>query len=210
MLHKDRKEEKIMKEKNERGITLIALVITIIVLLILAGAAVSIALDSGSVFDRANQAKTEWNEKVADEDEKLTNLISKLDELDGGSSPTKAGPQSDGSFIGLKSVGKFDEGEIDNYWQGATPVTVEGKEGYRFSAGHCVYIENYSGFMWAENANDFIEKTANVYLCWNDNYGEIKSEQDLINYAINNGTDTYWDIFDASSGAWLYKLPNLL
>ena len=53
--------------KYKRGITLIALVITVIVLLILAGVAVSIGTNGDNLFSKANEAKTEWNEKVAEE-----------------------------------------------------------------------------------------------------------------------------------------------
>ena len=66
-------------KSNAKGITLIALVITIIVLLILAGAAVSIGLNGGDVFNRANQAKTEWNAKVAEEDAKIKEIWDMLD-----------------------------------------------------------------------------------------------------------------------------------
>ena len=68
--------------KKENGITLIALVITIIILLILAGAAVSIGLNGGDVFNRANQAKTEWNAKVAEEDAKIKEIWGMIDSKD--------------------------------------------------------------------------------------------------------------------------------
>ena len=48
-----------MKEKNEKGITLIALVVTIIVLLILAGITINLLFSNGGIFDIANQAKIE-------------------------------------------------------------------------------------------------------------------------------------------------------
>ena len=64
-----KKEKSGKRMLNKKGITLIALVITVIILLILAGAAVSIGLNGEDVFSRANQAKTEWNAKVEEEDE---------------------------------------------------------------------------------------------------------------------------------------------
>ena len=67
-----------MKKQN-KGITLIALVITVIVLLILAGAAVSIGLNEEDVFNRANKAKTEWNSKVAEENDALDRYKSYLE-----------------------------------------------------------------------------------------------------------------------------------
>ena len=71
-----------MKIKNKHGITLIALVITIIVLLILAGVAVSIGLNGGDVFNRANQAKAGWNAKVAEGDQKLSEAWNILNSIE--------------------------------------------------------------------------------------------------------------------------------
>ena len=49
--------EQQMKEKNEKGITLIALVVAIVVLLILAGITINLLFSNGGIFDIANQAK---------------------------------------------------------------------------------------------------------------------------------------------------------
>ena len=85
-----------MKNKsNEKGITLIALVITVIVLLILAGAAVSIGLNGGDLFSKANDAKTGWNTKVNAQDEELSNLMNMLNTV-AGNTPT---PSADGLVI---------------------------------------------------------------------------------------------------------------
>ena len=62
-------------QTGKKGITLIALVITIIVLLILAGAAVSIGLNSGDLFGKANNAATGWNTKVAEEEDAIWNAL---------------------------------------------------------------------------------------------------------------------------------------
>ena len=56
--------------------------ITVIVLLILAGAAVSIGLNGEDVFSKANDAKTEWNSKVAEEDV-VNDYVSNLEEYIG-------------------------------------------------------------------------------------------------------------------------------
>ena len=42
---------------NKQGITLIALVVTIVVLLILAGITINLLFSNGGIFDIANQAK---------------------------------------------------------------------------------------------------------------------------------------------------------
>lgn len=72
------------KELNSRnGITLISLVITIIVLLILAGATVTIVLSGDGLFSKANRATTEWNEKAKNETTEIDNLMDSLYEIIG-------------------------------------------------------------------------------------------------------------------------------
>jgi len=46
-----------MRIKDIKGITLIALVVTIIVLLILAGVTINIILGEGGIFERASQVE---------------------------------------------------------------------------------------------------------------------------------------------------------
>ena len=107
--------------------------------------------------------------------------------------------ESENCFIGQKSTGKLND--VDNT---QTANWDSSKNGYKFTAGHFIHITNYSGLLWDETENGFVQKTnADVYLCWDGDYGEITSQQDLIDYAVNNSTSTYWDIFDASSGTWL-------
>ena len=65
--------------KNQSGITLIALVITVIVLLILAGAAVSIGLNGDNLFSKANEAKAEWNDKVNTENTVISDYMAYID-----------------------------------------------------------------------------------------------------------------------------------
>ena len=60
--------------KNEKGITLIALVITIIVLLILAGIAISMLSGENGILRQAAKAKQETEEKSTDEQVKLAAL----------------------------------------------------------------------------------------------------------------------------------------
>ncbi len=87
------------RKKEKNGITLIALVITIVVLLILAGVSISAVFGKNGIIDKANEAKyltklREYEEKITliaasekalkvieNKDEKLVNLVyKKLDE----------------------------------------------------------------------------------------------------------------------------------
>ncbi len=80
-----------VKEKNkmhnrrkinykEKGITLVALVITIIILLILAGVTLSTALSDNGLFKRAKEAGEKYKESERQEDEALKSIE---DEIDG-------------------------------------------------------------------------------------------------------------------------------
>lgn len=46
--------------KKEKGITLVALVVTIVVLLILAGVSISLVLDQNGIINKSKKAKTEY------------------------------------------------------------------------------------------------------------------------------------------------------
>ena len=46
--------------KKEKGITLVALVVTIVVLLILAGVSISLVLDNNGIINRSKDSKTQY------------------------------------------------------------------------------------------------------------------------------------------------------
>ena len=68
------------KGKNEAGITLIALTITIIVLLILAGVTISALSGDNGILQNATRAKEETEQAEKDEKEKLGNMEDTINE----------------------------------------------------------------------------------------------------------------------------------
>lgn len=60
-----------MKQKGQSGITLIALVVTIIVLLILAGVAITLSIGENGIFKRAGQVADEWENATKNEEKTL-------------------------------------------------------------------------------------------------------------------------------------------
>ena len=60
--------------KKNKGITLIALVVTIIVLLILAGISISMLTGQNGILKRTSQAKKETDESSQEEDMNMKNL----------------------------------------------------------------------------------------------------------------------------------------
>ena len=77
-----------MKKKNNKGITLIALVITIIVLLILAGISIS-ALTQTGIFEKAKEAKQKNENTQKEENLTLANYENEINQIVESSSREK-------------------------------------------------------------------------------------------------------------------------
>ncbi len=70
--------------KNIKGITLVALVVTIVVLLILAGVTIMMLFGENGIIKKAEKAKEETNQKTESDQEKFKNLIDQMNSaLDG-------------------------------------------------------------------------------------------------------------------------------
>ena len=95
---------------KEKGITLIALVITIIILLILAGVTLTTALSQNGLFERAKYAGEKYKESEADEAEKLGEVEEEIDKIIDGENPTTG-----------KIPEEMQVGDVVHY----TPVTTE-------------------------------------------------------------------------------------
>lgn len=79
-----------MKNKQEKGITLIALVVTIVVLLILAGVSINLVLNNNGVISKAKDAKNQYAEAQTNEEKQLNEVAdwidTKVGETTGGGS----------------------------------------------------------------------------------------------------------------------------
>ena len=77
-----------VKTKGNKGITLIALVITIIVLLILAGVTIAALSGDNGILKRATEAKEQTNQKNDEETEKIGGYESTIDQYANGATGT--------------------------------------------------------------------------------------------------------------------------
>ena len=89
-----KREKLTIKEvkKQVKGITLIALVVTIIVLLILAGIALNLTIGQNGIFSRAEQATNTWRNAEANEQLAMGGLESLIDQYlngNGGNGATE-------------------------------------------------------------------------------------------------------------------------
>ena len=115
MMKNNLKNKKIT-QKNNRGITLIALVITIIVLLILAGISISMLSGDNSILSRAGQARDKTKETQKDEEVKVAVL---------GSYDDRASLDIDKLLTNLNSIKDITVTPTQENGKNTFPVTVE-------------------------------------------------------------------------------------
>ena len=107
----------IRNEKNTKGITLVALVVTIIVLLILAGITINTLFSDNGIIKKAQEAANKMNQAQQDDLQGLQNLADELANYMDGSEQNPTPPSSsDGSFSEEKGVNTPFLGE------GMTPI----------------------------------------------------------------------------------------
>ena len=92
--------------ERTKGITLVALVVTIIVLLILAGVAISLTLGEDGIFKRAEEAADKYKEAAGNERNMLYELESDMDNIIGDPIPIKTMQQ-------LLKIGSGEKVEVD-------------------------------------------------------------------------------------------------
>jgi len=69
-----------MRIKSQKGISLMALVITIVVMMIIAGSSISMIFDSNGMLKSSQEAKEIQENYYGEETNKVDNLINMLDE----------------------------------------------------------------------------------------------------------------------------------
>ena len=67
--------------KEKRGITLIALAVTIVVILILAGVTIDAVFSENGIINKAKEAENAMNNAVANDQAELNDLLEELNEI---------------------------------------------------------------------------------------------------------------------------------
>ncbi len=102
--------------KNKKGITLISLVITIILLIILAGIGINLSLGENGLFNKAKYAKNKYLNAQRQEEEGLNELYEKLGLL--GELPENTKETEAGKIV-----------RMPNTWETILPTYVSDKDG---------------------------------------------------------------------------------
>jgi len=209
-----------MNQKNQRGITLIALIVTIIILLILAGITINMTLGNDGIIGQAEKAKKIYEEKAADEDLKIASgelelsqyidTVMTFDEVkewfpvEGVQITYKSGEK--------KTITRYDEAfglQYKNNIKEIKEMTVNGKtvnvpipvgfallQSEQFSDG-CYAIDSYKNiYKWFPTtkvgaSNYYLEEGDTNAIPYAVNYGGIWSICE-IKKERNSGADDVW------------------
>ena len=155
------KKTKVNYNLKEAGITLVALVVTIIVLLILAGVTLTLALSNNGVMDRAQYASNTWSNATKDETAMMEELGQQIDDL----SNVNSGGGSTGPVIKDKDGATIDLANIANYY--GHDVTYNGQTyqlflvdtAGKYSNGESRIWLQYKGYVSGVKLSDHYETT---------------------------------------------------
>ena len=131
---------------KQNGITLIALIVTIVVLLILAGITISLVFSDNGIIKKAQEAAEKTNQAVSNEQAELNELYGYLENtlngISGGSTPEEPTLPSDGTYSELKGV------NTPNLGEGMTPIKWNGSS-WEETTGDDTEWYDYSAKKWA-------------------------------------------------------------
>ena len=106
-------KEKKKQVKREKGITLVALVITVVVMLILAGVAIAAVVDGDGLFSKTRQAAETYENATDKESYMLENLMGQIDHYIEGGTSSGGNDQESGEGSPIASV--VEVGDFVNY-----------------------------------------------------------------------------------------------
>ena len=137
-----------VKTKGNKGITLIALVITIIVLLILAGVTIAALSGDNGILRRATEAKEQTNQKNDEETEKIGGYESTIDQYvdgnGGGSGNGGQGGSGGGAGTNFTNVNTSDSNPAGAVPANSTVVEADANKGI------VIKDKNNNEWVWIE------------------------------------------------------------
>ncbi len=150
--------------RKHRGITLVSLVITIVLMLILAGVAISIAVSPDGLFGKAREATEKWNNRVAKEEQIMADIMAEVNNINNKENIPNRPKLVDG-MTPIKFT--LPEGET----AGTTITTTAGDEGwYNYEEKKWANAKTEDGSMWvwipryAYKINESTKTTEVVFL----------------------------------------------
>ena len=211
--------EKKQKRRKEKGITLVALVVTIIVLIILAGVTLNIVLDQNGIINKAQQA-TEDYDTAQREEQELLGVVEDYIEYAGKTAPIPGGytvsqiTTEDDVAEGLV-IYEIPEGATVD-WENQT-ITIEGSTtNLQQTVDQYVWIpvdDINSMVMCKSNSGDSVcnlvyDKSTNTLTCTNPDHLDTATELVGRLYTssfVNTGNNIYSETMDFTKRDQTYE-----
>ena len=159
-------KENLQLQKNAkmRGITLIALVVTIVVLLILAGITISLVFSENGIIAKAREAANKTNEAIINEQAQMNDVTAAMENMLNGTGGSTATDEPEGCPAEEveKWNGTSDEKVNAVQSTDATPITVPVPKGYTASkvTGETTVEDGFVIYEGEEEVNDANKDTA--------------------------------------------------
>ena len=160
-------KENLQLQKNAKmhGITLIALVVTIVVLLILAGITISLVFSENGIIAKAREAANKTNEVIINEQAQMNEVTAEMENMlneTGGSETTPEEPEGCPAEEFEKWNGTSDEKVNAVQSTDTTPITVPVPKGYTASkvTGETTVEDGFVIYEGEEEVNDTNKDTA--------------------------------------------------
>ena len=165
------KEKRIQENK---GITLIALVVTIMVLIILATVSINAVLGQNGIIKKAKQAKEMYSNSIAKDNEEMDRLLNEMAQYNGGSSSDDGKVTLPDGWNGDKvNPVKSEDNVVVPVPKGYVASTVEGEKSV--SSGFVIKegndgskTEGINEFVWVpvSNISDIYDEANNAGQLW--------------------------------------------
>ena len=150
MNKKETQKKNTIKMLKQSGITMIALIITIIILLILAGVTINMATSGSGIFGRAKNAANIYRESVANENTALDDYGSAIEQADRISDGVYNEEQKVNAPVlkqGMTPV-KFEVNEKDTSKMKTVETTADDKDWYNYKNKQWANAKTEDGSLW--------------------------------------------------------------
>ena len=152
--------------RKNKGITLVALVITIIILLILAGVAISMITGGEGLFAQANGAATKYNQAAKNEADLLNQLLNGNYAGSGNNPVTPEKPKTDGSYDEKTKVNSPDTSKLPDTIKYVTWNEENGTYNEQLSSEVPENWYDYNNGQWANIKTTSTDESLEAYWVW--------------------------------------------
>ena len=134
------------KEKHQKGVTLVALVVTIIALIILAGVSINMLVGDNGIITQAQRAKENTELAQAEEEKQISELVGILEQETGGGYNTEKKVNAPRLTAGMTPI-KFTEPSSTEKGT-VVETTSEDADWYDYEAKNWANAQTEDGSMW--------------------------------------------------------------